>query len=263
MRIHGREITTIISDLDGTLLGGGMEPDRAVFALIRELQKRGVRFVAASGRQYRNMRLLFEPIRDEILYICENGSLVVKRDKTLFVKCIPRELVFEVLEDMFSIPGTETIVSSERKLYTLASRKEFIKRINLRLKPEIDTVEDYHGISGGMNKVSIWWQDGIPEKEAKWLHEKYDAKLQVADAGDGWLDFTMNGANKGIALRELAEHEGFPLSETLCFGDSENDVAMFHECAVSYAMATSKEAIKKQADHVCENVIETLRDFLG
>ena len=47
MQIHGKEITTIISDLDGTLLGqeeGPQEQRRelnpAVFGLIRRLEKR-------------------------------------------------------------------------------------------------------------------------------------------------------------------------------------------------------------------------------
>ena len=262
MQIHGKEITTIISDLDGTLLGEKKELEPAVFSLIRAFEKRGVRFVAASGRQYKNMRLLFEPVRDDMLFICENGSLVVKREETVYVKCIPRELAFALLEDLFAIPGTETIISSDRELYTLSSRKAFIRMINAALKPEISTVEDYHMIQGGFNKMSIWWQGEIPEKEARLLHEKYDDRLQVADGGNGWLDFTMKGVNKGVALRELAKQEGIPLEETLCFGDNENDLELFHECAVSYAMETSKEKVKVQADHVCGNVVKILQSFL-
>ena len=40
MRIHGKEITTIVSDLDGTLLGKKKEPDPALFPVIKELKKR-------------------------------------------------------------------------------------------------------------------------------------------------------------------------------------------------------------------------------
>lgn len=262
MQIHGKKITTIVSDLDGTLLGEKRELNPAVFSLIAELKRYGVAFVAASGRQYKNMRRMFAPVADELPFICENGSLVVKADRTLYQKCISRELAFALLEDMLLIPGVETIASSDRELYAPASRKDFIRLMNESLKLETCAVEDYRMIPGEINKLSVWWPGGIPEKEERWFHDKYDASLQVTDSGNGWLDFTARGADKGTALRKLAELEGFSLQETLCFGDSENDVPMFQACAVSYAMETGREHVKRQADYLCKNVRDTLRGFL-
>ena len=76
MKIHGKEITTIVSDLDGTLLGEektNLNP--LVYDLILSFKERGVNFVAASGRTYKNMKSLFAPVLDDISLICENGSL--------------------------------------------------------------------------------------------------------------------------------------------------------------------------------------------
>lgn len=263
MRIHGKEITTIISDLDGTLLGQGTKLDANIFPVIRQLWERGVSFVAASGRQYRNMRLLFEPITDEIPFICENGSMIVEHGKTIYAKNIPRDLCFELIDDLLGMPDTEMIVSSERDLYTLASREKFVAFMNRVFQPEVSTIEDYRMITGDINKISAWWSNGIPEKEAGWLREKYDDRLLATDSGNGWFDFTLRGVDKGVALRELAAVKGFSLEETLCFGDSENDIAMFHECAVSYAMETAKPHVLEEADYVCSNVKETLLAFLG
>ena len=263
MYIHEKKITTIISDLDGTLLGEKKELDPVLFSVIGELKRNGVEFVAASGRQYKNMRLMFEPIAEVLPFICENGSLVVKNDKTLYVECIPKELAFELLEDMASIPGTETIVSSDRELYTLACRESFIRYMRDLFKPEIMTVEDYREIPGEFNKLSIWWPEGIPDVEEKWFHEKYDGRLLATDSGNGWLDFTMEGVNKGAALRHLAALEGFSLQEALCFGDSENDIPMFRECALSFAMERSRSHVKTAADAVCGNVGDMLREFLA
>lgn len=262
MQIDGKKITTIISDLDGTLLGQGTELDEEIFSIIRQLKKKGVAFVAASGRQYSNMRCLFEPIVEEIPFICENGSLIVRNDKTVYVQYIPRVLSFELIDDLLTIPGAETVVSSERKLYTLAGRKEFVAHVSGFLRSKIGMVETYHMVTGEINKVSIWWPGGIPDQEADWLHKKYDDRLQVVDSGNGWLDFTMKGVSKGVAIRELAALEGFPLQQTLCFGDSENDISMFHECAVSYAMETAKPYVLAEADHVCSDVKTTLLTFL-
>ena len=73
-------IKLIASDLDGTLLLNKAQtlPDD-LFPLIRELNELGIRFVAASGRQYPNMKRLFAPVASDISFICENGALAVEK----------------------------------------------------------------------------------------------------------------------------------------------------------------------------------------
>ena len=56
-------IRLIASDLDGTLLQNGaqvLSPE--IFKLIPALKKKGIHFIAASGRQYANLRRLFAPL---------------------------------------------------------------------------------------------------------------------------------------------------------------------------------------------------------
>lgn len=65
-------IKLIASDLDGTLLQNeAQELTPRAIELIRALTQKGVHFVAASGRQYANERLLFHEIKDDISYIAE------------------------------------------------------------------------------------------------------------------------------------------------------------------------------------------------
>jgi len=259
MQIHGRKITTVISDLDGTLLDEDSRLDEALFPLIRRLKEQGVSFIAASGRQYKNMRCLFAPIWEDLSFVCENGSIVVKDDKTVYIHYIPRELCFELLGDMFSLPGTETLVSSDGELYALAKRENFARNLSRALMFHVNTVEDYRAVTGGINKISIWFPQGIRAGDEAWLHGRYDDRMHVTDSGNGWLDFMMKGVNKGAALQELSRLEGFPMEEALCFGDSENDIAMFRVCGVSYAMASGKKHVKAAADYVCTDVGEVLR----
>ena len=49
-------IKLIASDLDGTLLYGRDSVSEEMFELIREMKKRGILFVAASGRQYQSLK---------------------------------------------------------------------------------------------------------------------------------------------------------------------------------------------------------------
>ena len=69
-------VKLIASDMDGTLLNGKGELDPAFFPLFRELELRGIRFAAASGRQYPALARLFDPVHEELLYIADNGAHV-------------------------------------------------------------------------------------------------------------------------------------------------------------------------------------------
>ena len=63
-------IQYIASDLDGTLLpDGGQEMNPEIYDLILQLKEKGIRFIAASGRQYHSIRRLLHPVRDDISYI--------------------------------------------------------------------------------------------------------------------------------------------------------------------------------------------------
>ena len=74
-------VKLIASDLDGTLLkNGAQELNTTVFQQILALRENGIYFVAASGRQYENLRRLFAPVKDDISYIAENGSLCIHKD---------------------------------------------------------------------------------------------------------------------------------------------------------------------------------------
>ena len=86
-------IKLIASDLDGTLLrNGAQEVDPKVYDLIRTLKEKGVHFAAASGRQLYSLRRLFEPVKDEISYIAENGSLCISGDQVIAKGLISRDL---------------------------------------------------------------------------------------------------------------------------------------------------------------------------
>lgn len=91
-------IHLIASDIDGTLLQGGQTRlDPALFDVIERLEQHGIRFAAASGRQYTNLRRLFAPVADKIDYICENGSLVISDGSVLYKQVIDRALGTKIL----------------------------------------------------------------------------------------------------------------------------------------------------------------------
>ena len=77
-------IKMICSDIDGTLLQYGRKKlEGEIFDQIRALHDRGILFCPASGRQYTSLRLLFEPVADCCVFLCENGGVLFKDEQCI------------------------------------------------------------------------------------------------------------------------------------------------------------------------------------
>ena len=68
-------IRLIASDLDATLLDdqSQLPPDFA--ETVRALAERGIRFAAASGRPIYTLEEMFAPLRDDIIFVGDNGGV--------------------------------------------------------------------------------------------------------------------------------------------------------------------------------------------
>lgn len=85
-------IKFIATDLDGTLLDGEGALPSEIFPLVARLSECGILFAPASGRQYANLKKLFFPVWEKLLFICENGALVRRGEETLYLDPIPVSL---------------------------------------------------------------------------------------------------------------------------------------------------------------------------
>ncbi|MDD3368464.1 MAG: HAD family hydrolase [Lachnospiraceae bacterium] len=258
-----KKITTVVSDFDGTLLkDGAQDSPEELFPLIEELWKRDVCFIAASGRQYGNIRRLMGPLADRVPYICENGAIAVIDNKIVYKGAFVKEDTFTLIRELEQIPGTERIISGVNTCYTVPKSQKFVDHMRNVVHNDVTVVSDYREIEEDFLKISIFWETGIPADVAAGYHQKYDDKMQIVDGGNGWLDFTPKNISKGHALEILAEKIGFSLTETATFGDSENDISMLQKAGISFCMNTGKEHVKECADYICTDVPELLRGCL-
>ena len=121
-------IKLVASDLDGTLLFKGAQSlPEEIFPLIRQLKKMGILFVAASGRQYANMKKMFRPVVDDMAFISENGGLAVYNEKVLYQDSFEQELVREIAESIYDKKDQNLPVP--RKIFTISDRKQNISEI--------------------------------------------------------------------------------------------------------------------------------------
>ena len=64
------------------------------------------------------------------------------------------------------------------------------------------------------------------------------------------LEINAKDANKGSALKALAEDLGVPIAQTMAFGDGTNDLSMLKMAGCGIAMQNAVDIVRRSADLV-------------
>lgn len=157
-------IKLVASDIDGTLLKYGenkLNPE--LFDIIRQLKKQGIHFIAASGRQYESLQKLFEPIKDEISYISENGSLCIHEGKIISRGTIDRELGLRIFEEIKNRENCDAVLSCEDSCYIESQDDEFLRHLEEDMGNKVTRVDDLSSVASPFLKIAIF-DNATPEE---------------------------------------------------------------------------------------------------
>jgi len=68
-----------------------------------------------------------------------------------------------------------------------------------------------------------------------------------------FFDIVNNNVSKGNAINILLKYLDIKKENTLCFGDSINDIDMFKSCGVKVAMENAIDSLKKESDFITDS----------
>lgn len=264
-------VKLVVSDIDGTLVGDGQGAgalNPAYFDVIRGLAARGVKFMACSGRQRLSIAKLFRPVRDEIFYACDGGSIVFEKKTPLYAKILPRETAVALIRDAGAIGGCDIMVCGTRRAYCRSEDSELYHWMVDGYGYDIQAVGD--DLAGNVRddivKVSIYHHDRAEELTAPWFRPRWEDKVKLTLAGIQWLDCVPVDAGKASALAFMQGHFHISPAETIVFGDNQNDMEMFALAGKSYAVANAREEVRRAATHECgsyedDGVLEIMQNI--
>lgn len=256
-------IKLIASDLDGTLLlNGAQDLNSKTAGLIQRLTQQGRIFVAASGRQWPNLKRLFAPVRDEIAYICENGALVTYQNEILRKHLMPRDTGREILKAMMEKEGAEALLSGVDTCYIQPKNEAYMIHLRDVVKNDVTVVEDIMKVEEPYLKISVYEKAGIRNSEEYWK-STFSNRATVVTSGNLWLDTIALGVNKGAAIQDLQKEFGISPDECLAFGDHYNDVEMLENVKYSFAMENAQPEIREMCRYRTKLVEDTLEEILG
>ena len=243
-------IKFIATDMDGTLLNSKKELSPEFYDVFEELKKRNILFAAASGRQYYTLAKEFDEIKEDMLFIAENGTLVIYKGKELAVNGLDRDLANELIRIGRTIDNSSVVLCGKNSAYVECDDERFLGEVK-KYYERCEIVEDLEKVDDTVLKVTMCDFNGSEKNSHKYF-KKYENDLQVAIAGDIWLDITAGGVNKGVAIKEIQELLNIGFDETMVFGDYLNDLEMMKSAYYSYAMENAHEDLKKVSRFITE-----------
>jgi Cof subfamily protein (haloacid dehalogenase superfamily) len=267
---HVPDIRLIACDMDGTLLDDDHAIHDDFWPLVHQLHERGVTFCPASGRQYYNLRERFEPIADEVIFIAENGTFVVRGDAELSSDCLDRQ----VARDMVAVAralnarGADVgaVLCGKASAYIERSDGPFLEQAE-QYYHRLAIVDDLDAVDDDILKIAIYDFESAERVSAPAFSAFRDTH-QVVVSGEHWLDLMDLHANKGSGIRHIQEALGITRDQTMVFGDFLNDLEMMDEATYSFAMANAHPVLAARArfrapGNTDNGVVRTIKSVLG
>ena len=258
-------IKLIATDMDGTFLDDQNQFPDDFYEVFYKLKEKGIIFGAASGRQYYNLVERFHDIKEQMLFIAENGTYVVYKGKELYSHTINLEEAKRFVEIARSIDGVNIVLCGKKSAYIESAEPEALAEIN-KYYAKCEIVEDLMLVEDEILKVSLLDFQGAEQNSVKFFTQ-YKDDYQVTIGGYYWMDIMNAGANKGIAVKRVQELLNINPNETMVFGDYLNDIEMMKSAYYSFAMGNAHDQIKDIARFETKTnnqsgVIETIKEHI-
>ncbi len=256
-----------ITDLDGTILvdegeKGCYTPERTARAL-RALAASGVTVVLASGRMHESIQVIADGLGLKGPIISYNGAMIRMGNGDLLLH---HPLDISVAHEVVELAENNDYPLNfyfEGRIYSRRFHPWWDLYEGRTCSPmtEVDSLRPYQGKAP--TKLLLMNQPAkIKELEAL-LKGTHGAKATVLVTADEYLEFMNPLADKGLALRGLAERLGADLADCVACGDGYNDLGMIREVGLGVAVANGRQALKDEADVVVAGPSECgVADFI-
>lgn len=236
-------IKLIVADFDGTLMPFGEKrvSDR-VRAYIEAVLEKNITFAVSSGRTYNELVHYLPEFADRIWFICCDGAYYVKGGRTFYEKRIePADIQY-----LLTSNGEDTSFVLHGAFENLSVG--VLPEEGLSFSPRAVSRHAARFLCENVYKVTAYRASG--------KLTPYGGLRMHWDGGPNASSQYVNRfADKGIALSNLQIRLMMNKFDTVCIGDSGNDIAMMHNAKESYCIGCRSEELQRACTY-CVNTIE-------
>ena len=224
-------------DIDGTLTNNNKIISDKTKESLRYLHDKGIKLVLASGR-FDDFALEYNKDLNVFDYlICNNGAEIIDINNNKLIYFDNLSTKINIIVNEFN--NNEIIFNGLHKQYSI---NDNYKDNNIYQVIVItNTKEEVNRILDFSNKNNL---------KVTYISSAYYNDLEP---GKYTTNINLSNTSKGHAIKILLSILNINKSDSICFGDNDNDISMFNECGIKVAMDNGMEELKDMADYITIN----------
>lgn len=261
----------IFLDIDGTLTlpSGYVSP--LVSQSIAQARHNGHYVFLCTGRNRAGVNKLMSIGFDSV--ICSAGGYIEMNGEKIFESFLSEQDVIEARQAfekhhvLYNMEATYITFSGEQLNEIFVRGTIQGKVMNSELQRMISEQKEYFNIHDvkeyddypvPIHKICFIAQNREDllkvQKELSYKYNFIIHDLMASHTING--EIIIKGTNKGNAVKQVVDALVLSIEDTICFGDSMNDLEMIQACQYSVVMENGTPELKKYASVICESVQE-------
>ena len=247
-------IALVVSDVDGTLLTQDKRLTEGAKAAVRKLRAAGIGFTIVSSRPAIGMGFLVDPLSIGLPIGAFNGSSILDAKLQPIEQHLIGSGVSQRSLDVLEAFGVDIWLFTNERWFTRNPDGEYVPHEQRAIKADPTIVADFTPhlaaackIVGASSDEALLQRCEVAMKEAVG-HEATAVRSQTY-----YLDVTPNGHDKGTFVTAMTKRLGIPAEAVATIGDMENDLPMFANSGISFAMGNAADDVKQRATHVTDS----------
>ncbi len=228
----------VITDLDRTLLRTDKSISDRTLAALKRCKESGLLLVAATARPYRTI-VEYDALIGFDAAVCLNGAYISYKGKNI-ERCIDKGEGETFLSSLCSVSSPVISVECGGILYanTVFDEWESVYWDKFPALPE-----------GPIHKILITYS----ENEEMLIKRYLPKSLYYTVANGQLLQIMSKDAAKMKGISALLETIGISVSDSVYFGDDNDDIEPIIQCGLGVAVANGIDGVKACADMVTES----------
>lgn len=261
----------IFLDIDGTLTLPTGNVSQLVSKAITQVRHNGHYVFLCTGRNRAGIHKLM-PIGFDGA-ICSAGGYIEINGKKIYESFLSEEDVkearqaFEENHVLYNMEATHITFSSDQLNELFVKNAIHEDMLNSEMQRLMNEQKEYFNIHDfkeydehpiPIHKICYIAQSREDlinvQKKLSYKYNFIIHELLTAHNING--EIIIKGTNKGNAVKQVVDALGLSIEDTICFGDSMNDLEMIQACQYSVVMGNGSSELKQYANAICESVQE-------
>lgn len=241
-------------DLDDTLLSKSLEITKENYDALEAAHNEGVKIVICTGRPYPSTRKIVKRLSfldASDCYVSFNGALISSMDdKELFKAYLNKDQIGELVD--YSREYNETLQLYTKEELVVEVYDDVVKSYEQLTGMKAKVVEDLKSLDYSAKALFNAASDDISQLDLikASVDQRFSDEIIAFYSKHRFLEMLNSTANKGLAVKQVAEMYDIKPSEVIAVGDSYNDLFMLEYAGIGVAVANAREAVKEAANYV-------------